>query len=147
MKIDKATLLDIPQLCILLDSLFSQEIEFKPNTQAQVDGLTTIIKNNEVGDVFVARQEGKIIGMINLLYTISTALGGKVAFLEDMVISSDSRGLGIGSKLISYTTQYAKDNECSRITLLTDYDNIQAHDFYRKHDFDLSSMVVFRKMI
>ena len=40
MKIDKATLTDIPQLCTLLDELFSQEAEFTPNHTLQEKGLS-----------------------------------------------------------------------------------------------------------
>ncbi len=147
MKILKATINDIPELIILLDSLFSQEVEFESNKLIQTQALTYIINNEEVGDIFVAWCDEKIVGMINLLYTISTALGGKVALLEDMIISSDQRGLGIGSKLVEYVFSYATQNGCKRITLLTDNDNHSAHNFYLKHGFKNSSMKTFRKLL
>jgi len=147
MKILKATITNIPELCILLDSLFSQELEFESNRQIQTKALTAVINNKEVGDIFVAIKDEKIVGMINLLYTISTALGGKVALLEDMVISQDNRGLGVGSLLIEHAITYAKQNECQRITLLTDNNNHNAHNFYSKHGFESSSMKTFRKLL
>lgn len=147
MKIDLATIEDIPQLSILLESLFSQEIEFKPNRDIQSKGLSKIISNPEVGEIIVARKSSKLIGMVNLLYTVSTALGGQVAILEDMIVSPDSRGLGVGSKLIDYCLETAMQKGCKRISLLTDSNNTDAHKFYEKHGFVRSSMVTFRKTL
>ena len=86
MKIDKATLTDIPQLCTLLDELFSQEAEFTPNHTLQEKGLSKIISNENVGVILVVRKSQKLIGMVNILFTISTALGGRVGNLEDFVV-------------------------------------------------------------
>ena len=95
----------------------------------------------------VAKNLGEIIGMVNLLYTVSTALGDRVALIEDMVVSSKGRGLGVGSKLLNSTILFAEEMGCRRITLLTDYDNEGAHHFYQRHKFNRSSMVVFRRSL
>lgn len=144
MEITTAISSDIPQLCLLLDSLFAQEAEFKPDHQAQTRGLSTIIDNTDTGDILVAHETGQIIGMINLLYTISTALGERVAILEDMVIADSHRDRGVGSKLLDYALEFAKSQGCQRVTLLTDLDNIGAHRFYERHGFERSTMVPFR---
>ncbi|HAK89985.1 MAG TPA: GNAT family N-acetyltransferase [Nitrospiraceae bacterium] len=134
--------------CIeLLGLLFGQEHEFKPNPTAQRRGLEMIVKNPETGSVFVCESNGVIQGMVVVLFTISTALGKKVALLEDMVVSPDSRGKGVGTSLIKHAVEFAINNGCGRITLLTDNDNEQAHEFYRKHGFTKSNMVVFRKLL
>ena len=75
MKIEMATTSDIPTLCTLLDYLFSQEVEFKSDHETQSRGLEMILNNNNIGNIFVAKKNEKIIGMVILLYTISTALG------------------------------------------------------------------------
>ena len=144
MEITTAISSDIPQLCLLLDQLFAQEAEFKPNHEAQSRGLAAIIDNAETGHIIVAHEAGQIIGMINLLYTVSTALGSRVAILEDMVISSHYRSRGVGSKLLKYALNFAHEQGCQRVTLLTDQDNIGAHRFYERHGFDQSTMVPFR---
>jgi len=48
MKITQAVTADIPELCILLDSLFTQEVEFESNHEAQVRGLNTVINSQEI---------------------------------------------------------------------------------------------------
>ncbi|MCP4982320.1 MAG: GNAT family N-acetyltransferase [Gammaproteobacteria bacterium] len=144
MKITTACPQDIPQLCELLESLFVQEAEFTPDREAQTKGLVAVIDGKDVGDILVVRRKGRIIGMVNLLYTVSTALGERVALLEDMVVATDARQRGIGSKLIRHAIEFARGKGCRRITLLTDDDNEGAHRFYQRHGFSRSSMVSFR---
>ena len=147
MKIEIATTSDIPVLCTLLDYLFSQEVEFKPDHETQSRGLEMILNNNNSGNIFIAKKNEKIIGMVILLYTVSTALGERVALLEDMVVSPNERELGIGSMLLDHAVKYAIENRCKRITLLTDKMNIQAQKFYKQHKFNRSSMIPFRMII
>lgn len=143
----KAEIGDIAVLCELLWELFSQEVEFTPNREIQEKALKKIIEDKSIGDIFVAVKENKVIAMVNVLYTISTALGEKVAILEDMVVSQNYKNQKIGSSLIEFTLNYLKKNSFKRVTLLTDSDNLNAHNFYKKHEFTKSSMVVFRKSL
>jgi N-acetylglutamate synthase-like GNAT family acetyltransferase len=147
MKIEMATTSDIPTLCTLLDYLFSQEIEFKPNHETQSRGLEMILNNNNIGNIFVAKKNEKIVGMVILLYTVSTALGERVVLLEDMVVSPNERETGIGSMLLDHAVKYATEKGCKRITLLTDKMNIRAQKFYKQHKFNRSSMIPFRMII
>jgi ribosomal protein S18 acetylase RimI-like enzyme len=144
MLVEKATTSDIPALVSLLSTLFSQEAEFTPNAEAQQRGLEAIIGNPEAGAVLVARQGDQIVGMVNLLFTISTALGERVALLEDMVVSPADRGKGIGTKLLSEAISFARLRGCKRITLLTDRSNESAQRFYSKQGIVLSGMVPMR---
>ena len=142
-----ATLEDIPVLCELLWELFSQEVEFTPSKENQEKALKKIIEDKNIGDIFVAVKENKVVAMVNVLYTISTALGEKVAILEDMVVFKEFKNQKIGSSLIEFTLDYLKKNSFKRVTLLTDSDNFNAHNFYKKHEFTKSSMIVFRKSL
>ncbi len=143
-EINLAMVSDAPALSALLVHLFVQEAEFQPDTVAQQRGLTAILNNSNVGEILVARQNGQIVGMVNLLYTVSTALGARVALLEDMVIAPSMRGSGLGSQLLAAAIEHAKQRGCLRITLLTDADNGAAHAFYQKQGFAPSSMIPLR---
>ncbi len=131
----------------LLSILFSQEREFTPDPIVHRNGLESIIKNPETGSVFVYESDGFIQGMVVILFTVSTALGKKVAILEDMIVSPEYRQNGVGTSLVRYAVDYATNEGCGRITLLTDYDNDAAQVFYRKCGFIKSDMAAFRKLI
>jgi ribosomal protein S18 acetylase RimI-like enzyme len=142
-----ATRADIKLMATLLQTLLLQEADFTPNINLQEEGLRLIIENKEIGQLLVLKDKQVVVGMVNLLFTISTALGGKVAILEDVILLPEYRNQGFGSKLIEAAIQFAKDNDCKRITLLTDSDNEMAHAFYKKHGFVKSGMIPFRLML
>jgi len=142
--IESATLDDLPQLADLLYDLFSQEADFVPNRDKQIRGLQLILEQPSRGRIFVLRHGERIIGMINLLITISTAEGGFVLILEDLVIHRDHRGQGYGGRLLKHALSYAKEKSFLRVTLLTDKLENQARAFYERHGFQQSGMVPMR---
>ncbi|MDD5394370.1 MAG: GNAT family N-acetyltransferase [Thiothrix sp.] len=147
LTVTPATLADIPALRRLLDILFTQEAEFKPDPATQQRGLESIISQPHVGQILVARMGGAEVGMVNLLYTVSTALGGRVALLEDMVVAPEARGSGVGAQLLTRAIEVAKASGCLRITLLTDGVNEAAQRFYQRQGFVASPMVPLRLLL
>lgn len=144
MDIREASLQDIPELADLLALLFAQEADFWPDPTRQREGLRQIISQPDVGKILLARQQGRVVGMVNLLFTISTAEGGRVAWLEDMVLYPCARGKGLGGALLDAAIALAKAQGCSRITLLTDDGNDAAQSFYQSRGFAPSAMRTFR---
>jgi GNAT superfamily N-acetyltransferase len=110
-------------------------------------GLRLLLEQPNRGRIFVLRQNERILGMINLLFTISTAEGGVVILLEDLVIHQDFRGHGLGSRLLKHALHYAQEKDFRRITLLTDRMNEDAQRFYKKHGFFESAMLPMRYVI
>jgi len=147
MEITPATTEDIPQLCGLLALLFDQEAEFHPDRGLQESGLRQIIEFPERGRILALRDGQSVIGMVNLLFTVSTALGGRVAILEDMVVRPDCRCRGAGSMLLKAAVASARSAGCLRLTLLTDSTNEPAQRFYMRHGFSRSDMVPMRLLI
>lgn len=144
MKIENAVIEDVPELCGLLSILFMVETEFRPDFQRQAAGLRQIIENPQTGCILKAVENGRIIGMVNLLFTVSTFTGGRVAILEDMVVLPDCRGTGAGASILQAAIAKVKAEGCNRITLLTDGSNTGAQKFYIRHGFQTSDMVAMR---
>jgi GNAT superfamily N-acetyltransferase len=143
-RIEPATIEDLPMLTELLMDLFAQESDFRPDYNNQMRGLRLIIEQPSRGRVFVLRSANQIIGMINLLFTISTAEGGFVILLEDLIIRDNFRHQGFGSELLKYAIDYAKQKDFLRITLLTDRVSEESLVFFEKHGFERSAMVPMR---
>jgi GNAT superfamily N-acetyltransferase len=134
---------DLPELTDLLRDLFQQEADFQPDPEKQMRGLRLILEQPARGRIFVLRNERMIIGMINLLITISTAEGGFVLVLEDLVVHREHRGSGYGSRLLEHAIGFAREKNFLRITLLTDNPE-EMRKFYLKHGFVESDMQPMR---
>jgi ribosomal protein S18 acetylase RimI-like enzyme len=135
---------DIPQLCALLAELFSQEADFVPDEERQRRGLALILANPELGRVYCATESDVVVGMVTILFTISTAEGGRAAWLEDLVVHRDWRARSIGWQLLKRAVAEARMAGCTRVTLLTDGDNDQAMRLYSRAGFVRSAMAPFR---
>jgi ribosomal protein S18 acetylase RimI-like enzyme len=143
-RIVRAGLGDLPRLVELLGYLFEQESDFKPDRRKQKAGLKAILRNPKIGCLWVAKRSGRVVGMVSLLYTVSTAEGGRVAWLEDLVVDPSYRGRGIGKSLLRFVIAYGRKKGLKRITLLTDMDNRKAKALYKSHGFKSSGMTPLR---
>ena len=138
---------ELPQLVDLLGHLFAQEAEFHPDAEKQRRGLEAILSNPSIGKLFVAREGRRVVAMASLLYTISTAEGGKAALFEDLVVHPEERKRGIGEALLKHVVEQARAEGILRITLLTDMQNERAQAMYRRAGFVGSPMKPMRLKI
>ena len=135
---------ELPQLVSLLGMLFSEEAEFVADAAKQARALEAILSEPSLGTVFVAREGGRVIAMATLLYTVSTAEGGRVALFEDLVVLPERRGAGVGRRLVRYVIEEARRRGLLRLTLLTDMQNEGAQRLYRELGFGDSAMKPMR---
>lgn len=128
-------------------NLLEMSGDFSADRVVQERGLQLILEQPNRGRIFVVRNQDQIFGMINLLFTISTARGGFVILMEDVVIHPSHRGQGYGTMLVDYVTEFAKKKHFKRITLLTDKISAESQEFFKKHGFEYSNMIPMRKII
>lgn len=143
--VDEPDSRDVPAMLELLAELFTQERDFRPDSDKQLRALRLMLANPEKGRLFVARTRGRLVGMATVLSTVSSAEGGPVLLLEDVIVSASYRGEGIGSVLVEHILQWAGEQGFLRVSLLTDADNHGAHRFYQKLGFVPSEMRLFRR--
>jgi GNAT superfamily N-acetyltransferase len=140
LTLDTARDADLPQLVELLGLLFAQEVEFTPNSAKQERALRMILADPRVGRIYVARDAGKVLAMLSVLESVSTAEGGRAGLLEDMVVRPELRGQGIGARLLEYAVEQSRAAGLLRLTLLTDSDNERARGLYAEAGFQFSPM-------
>lgn len=146
-RVEPATIEDLPALTELVMNLLEMSGDFAADRVVQERGLQLILEQPNRGRIFVVRNQEQIFGMINLLFTISTARGGFVILMEDVVIHPAHRGQGYGTMLVDYVTDFAKKKQFKRITLLTDKISAESQVFFKKHGFEYSNMIPMRKII
>jgi GNAT superfamily N-acetyltransferase len=78
------------------------------------------------------------------MLSISTAEGGRAAWLEDVVVAPDRRASGLGTELLDGVVAAARELGCLRLSLLTDATNTGAQRFYARGGFVASRMIPMR---
>jgi len=145
-RVEPATIEDLPELVELITELMELQGDFIVDREAHERGLALILEQPNRGRIFVLRNDDRIFGMVNLLFTISTALGGLVIMLEDFIIHPNHRGQGYGAVLLDYVFEFAEKKDFKRITLLTDKIGAEAQKFFKKVGFEHSNMIPMRRM-
>ncbi len=143
-RFDLAKAADLARLVELLGILFASEAEFSADAEKQRAALQAILADPAKGRIFVAREGREIVAMCSLLYTVSTAEGGKAALFEDLVVAPEQRKRGIGAALLKHVVEQARAEGVLRITLLTDMQNERAQAMYRRAGFVGSPMKPMR---
>ena len=92
------------------------------------------------GEIYVARDENKIIGSITVIYEQKFIHHGAIyAHIEDVVVdieyqsTGSKKGLKIGSRLLDYAKQKSVEKNCYKCTLVCSED---LSPFYRKNQFE-----------
>ena len=136
LKITPATIEDLPDLVELVANLLDEQAAFTSNRRKHERGIRLILENPSRGRIIALRNEDHVIGMANLLFTISTAQGGFVILLEDVIMHPDYRDQGLGSHLVDYVIDFAKQKDFKRINLLADTLSERSHNFFARLGFE-----------
>jgi GNAT superfamily N-acetyltransferase len=135
---------DLAKMVELLQQLFSIEEDFYVDPGKQRSGLELLLKSENAQIFVVDRANEKTIAMVSLQLAISTAEGGVVGWVEDVVVAAPFRGCGIGKHLLEHIWQWARTRNIKRLQLVADRTNKAALDFYKKHDWSETNLQVFR---
>ena len=138
-----ATEADISAMSQLLSQLFSIETDFVPDEERQSRGLKLLLDTPDAL-IIVADEQGGVIGMATVQVLVSTAEGGRVGLVEDVVVDINHRDRGIGAALLNHLQQWAQDSGLSRLQLAADSWNSAALGFYARNGWSQTSLVVLR---
>ncbi len=134
---------DLDGMIRLLTQLFALERDFDVDPKRQRAGLELLLAS-ESAQVFVAVIEDRVVAMATVQRVISTAEGGVVAWVEDVVVDAAYRGQGIGRTLLGHLQDWCAASNISRLQLVADRDNRAALDFYRREGWLEMNLNVLR---
>ncbi|MFZ3101936.1 MAG: GNAT family N-acetyltransferase [Desulfitobacteriaceae bacterium] len=129
----------------LLRILFSIETDFTFDGLTQQSGLETLLGDCTNRCIMVAELNQQIVGMCTAQLLVSTAEGGLIALIEDLVVEDSYRGQGIGKGLIFSIEDWAITRDAKRLELLADRNNTPALDFYKKLNWKSTQLICLHK--
>ena len=124
---------DLPRILELIRELAEYE-----NAPKQVTITLGMLEEDGFGPdpiygFFVAENSTGIIGMSLFYYRYST-WKGKTLFLEDIIVTLDERGKGVGQALFERTIKKAGEENCHRMSWQVLDWNEPAIKFYKKYE-------------
>ncbi len=99
----------------------------------------TAIANDPNHELIVAELAGKPVGCLQISYLPGlTRRGMWRGVLENVHISADQRGKGLGSKMIRWAVEKCRARGCGMVQLTSNKQRQDAHRFYRTLGFEQS---------
>jgi len=122
MKIIQATSENIEQLLQLFEgyrSFYKQE----KNTEAAKSFLESRFQLKDSVIFLAFDSTNKAVGFTQLYPSFSSVSMQRTYILNDLFVSSEVRGKGVGEALLNHAKQFAIDNKSKGLTLETEIDN------------------------
>ena len=89
----------------------------------------------------VADRDGEVVGTMQLTYLPGLSRkGGTRAQIEAVRVRATERGTGLGSQLITWAVDQARERGCILVQLTTDTARTGAHRFYEQLGFTASHL-------
>lgn len=87
--------------------------------------------------IFVAVGDGRVVGTYELLIMDNLAKGGrKSGVVEDVAVSRQYRGQGIGRTMMMHAREQCKQAGCYKLVLSSNLRRTDAHAFYESLGFE-----------
>lgn len=137
---------DLDAMVSLLQALFGLEEDFTPDPERQRRGLIRFLDGcGKHRGILVAASEAEVIAMATIQTLVSTAEGGSVGLVEDVVVREDCRGCGVGKRLMDAVVTWAQERGLTRLQLLADRTNFNALDFYDRMGWGMTRLICLRR--
>ena len=101
---------------------------------------------SEPTNAALAWQDGKAVGVVHFIYHRSNWSIANACYLQDLLVTPEQRGTGVGRLLIEHVYTTAKANNCDKVHWLTHETNATAIQLYERIA-ERPGYIQFRKMI
>lgn len=137
----KAQLADVQHLAELFDQyrIFYHK---DSDIHAAEKFLTERIENSD-SEIFVAENEGKLVGFVQLYPLFSSTRMKRYWLLNDLYVNENYRGKGFSKQLIEASKELAKSTDAAGILLETGKSNDIGNKLYPSCGFEIYDEVNF----
>jgi len=103
----------------------------------KANSIWDIIERNSLIRYYVATDNEKIIASCTIALIPNLTRGGRpYAIIENVITKAEYRNKGIGRGIINAAVDFAKENNCYKVILLSSVKRTEAHRFYESIGFD-----------
>jgi len=98
--------------------------------KATEESLNHALFGERSAEAVIAEQDGEPMGFALFFHNFSTWTGRKGLYLEDLYVTPEARGSGVGTALLRHLAGIALDRDCGRFEWAVLDWNTPAIDFY-----------------
>jgi len=131
----EATKIDFPRI----ESLLTELLDTVENSTGiellkALENYRVLLKDAS-SHFLVAKIDGFLVGFINFTIRKTILHKGPSALIDELVVSGQHRGQGIGKHLVSATIERCRELGCCEVEVSTEKVNGKAREFYKNCGF------------
>ncbi|WP_400262093.1 GNAT family N-acetyltransferase [Sphingobacterium sp. SG20118] len=111
------------------------------------ENFEIFLKDENLGQSWLIKENDLVLGYIIVVYFFSFEFKGRVALLDELYISADARGKGLGKKAVQFIKEYVQEVGCKLVLLEVEPHNLPAQKLYENQGFDFHPRNIMRYSI
>lgn len=131
-KIRQAIIDDVPLILSFIKELAKHEKLLNELVVTKEILCESLFGDKSYAEVIIGTIDDKPVSFAIYFHNFSDVLGIPGIYLEDLFVSVEARGQGIGEKMLAYLAALAKQRNCRRMEWLVADSNEKAIRFYKK---------------
>ena len=127
---------DLERCLELLATLAGTAGEGRLADEGQIADAFRRLLDASRGEILVADENGKLLGMASVSYNLAMRYGGEYCQLEELIVDPAARGKHVGARLVQETVERARRRGCPEYGLYLVAATEHNFDFYSRFGFE-----------
>lgn len=106
--------------------------------------FVTFVENPHLGKAWLIAFDGKTVGYVILTFVFNFEYGGKIAFVDELYLSENARGKGIGKETITFIQSESAKLKLKLLYLEVEDHNVNAQQLYLSSGFEFHNRMIMK---
>lgn len=138
---------DVPRLLRFMRALYEEDGSTSLREAAAEAALRRLLADSDRGLVGVIERGGDPVGYVVLTWGYSLEFHGRDAFIDELFIEPEHRGVGLGGRAVEWAEAACRDHGAGVVHLEVEIGNERAHALYRRCGFEERGLRLMTKRL
>lgn len=137
---------DIEVLITLMEEFYGID-NYPINIEKTKKLVKEFIVNDALGSGWLILHNGQPVGYVILTFVFSFEYGGRIAFLDELYLRNEARGLGLGKQALDFIHDRAVEMDIKIIYLEIEGHNNVARSLYLSKNYEIHNRGLMRLVV
>lgn len=137
---------DIPVVIAMMEEFYAID-NYPINANVSRGLMHEFLENESLGRGWLILKENEPVGYVIMTFVFSFEYKGRIAFLDELFISSTARGLGFGKQSLDFISEQAKALSVKIIYLEIEGHNTVAQQLYLSKGYSIHNRGLMKLVV
>ena len=106
--------------------------------------FSEFIDNESLGQAWLIYSKDEVVGYVILTFVFNFEYKGKIAFVDELYLTKNARGKGIGKQTMEFVKSQAAELKLKLLYLEVETHNANARKLYLATDFEVHNRMIMK---